>query len=81
MQIAIDSSGRLVVPKALRDALGLAPGIELEAVARDGVLEISPVPTKVRLIEEDGLLVASPCQLMPSLDANTVRAVLENVRR
>lgn len=81
MRTAIDASGRLVVPKPLRDALGFEPGQELDATIREGHLEISPLPAKIRLEEENGRLVAVPEQPMPPLDAETVRDVLENVRR
>src|SRR5687767_6104869 len=36
MKTTIDSAGRIVVPKALRQALGLKPGQELEVRAADG---------------------------------------------
>ena len=41
MRIAIDAAGRLVVPKALRDDLGIRGPTELEAEARDGVIELA----------------------------------------
>lgn len=42
MRTTIDKAGRVVIPKALRDALGLVPG-EVELV-RDGAgLRIEPV--------------------------------------
>lgn len=69
------------MPKPLRDALGFEPGQELDVTIREGHLEISPLPVKIRLEEEDGRLVAVPEQPMPPLDAETVRDVLENVRR
>ena len=40
MRTAIDGAGRIVVPKPLRDALGLSPGQVLEITAGDGRLEI-----------------------------------------
>jgi AbrB family looped-hinge helix DNA binding protein len=51
MRATIDAAGRLVVPKALRDELGFAAGIELELAAVNGALEVR-VPSRVRI--EDG---------------------------
>jgi AbrB family looped-hinge helix DNA binding protein len=57
MKTTIDAAGRIVVPKALRDRLALAPGseIELEAVA-DGVF-LRPAATVPALALEDGVLI------------------------
>ena len=70
-----------MVPKALRDALGLQPGQELDATVRDGRLEVAPLPVRVRLEDRHGGLVAVPERPVPPLDTQTVRDVLENVRR
>ena len=51
MRATIDSAGRLVVPKPLRDELGFAAGTELELAAVNGALEVR-VPSRVRI--EDG---------------------------
>lgn len=48
MRTTIAAAGRIVVPKALRDELGLGPGTELELCARDGRLEVA-VPSRVRV--------------------------------
>ncbi|HEX8739005.1 MAG TPA: AbrB/MazE/SpoVT family DNA-binding domain-containing protein, partial [Casimicrobiaceae bacterium] len=40
MQTTIDRAGRIVVPKSLREALGLEAGQLLEIRAGDGRLEI-----------------------------------------
>ncbi|CAN5565391.1 hypothetical protein BH24CHL9_BH24CHL9_15280 [soil metagenome] len=44
MRTTIDPAGRIVVPKTLRDELGLTGGQELEIEARDGRLEIDVPP-------------------------------------
>lgn len=81
MRTTIDSAGRLVVPKPLRDELGLEPGTELELRARDGALEVSVPPVPMRLERRDGRLVAAADRAMPLLTADEVRATLERVRR
>jgi AbrB family looped-hinge helix DNA binding protein len=81
MKIAIDTAGRIVVPKALRDELGLTPGTELEIAATDGRIEITPLPTTMRLHRRRGVPVAVPEAPLPPLTANLVRDTLEGVRR
>jgi AbrB family looped-hinge helix DNA binding protein len=66
MKVAMDSAGRIVVPRALREALDLKPGQPLEIHARDGRLEIEVAPTPLKL---------------PTLTADDVRATLERLRR
>ena len=55
MRSTIDKAGRLVIPKALRDALGLRPG-EVELAADGAALRIVPVHDDA-LVEADGRLV------------------------
>jgi AbrB family looped-hinge helix DNA binding protein len=55
MRATIDQAGRLVIPKALRDSLGLVPG-EVEVSADGAGLHIEPLADD-RLEDEDGLLV------------------------
>jgi AbrB family looped-hinge helix DNA binding protein len=55
MRSTIDKTGRLVIPKALRDSLGLVPG-EVEVTADGAGLHIEPIADD-RLQDEDGLLV------------------------
>ncbi|MEO6120554.1 MAG: AbrB/MazE/SpoVT family DNA-binding domain-containing protein, partial [Acidimicrobiales bacterium] len=43
MRTTIDGAGRVVVPKAIRDSLGLTAGQPLEIIERDGVAELRPV--------------------------------------
>jgi AbrB family looped-hinge helix DNA binding protein len=55
MRSTIDKAGRLVIPKALRDSLGLAPG-EVEITPDGAGLHIEPLAND-QLQDEDGLLV------------------------
>jgi AbrB family looped-hinge helix DNA binding protein len=81
MKTTIDAAGRIVVPKPLREALGLKPGQPLELRAGDGRLEIEIVPTPVRLKKRGKGLVAVPDVELPALSAELVRETLERVRR
>ena len=81
MRTAIDGAGRVVVPKALRDALGLTTGQVLEIAERDGRLEIVPAPTPMRLVDEGNGVAAIADAEMPVLTAAMVRETLERIRR
>jgi AbrB family looped-hinge helix DNA binding protein len=81
MQVAIDGAGRLVVPKPLRDQLGLRAGTALEIRVRDGRLELEPAATPMRLVRRRGGLVATADEALPPIDADDVRAVTESLRR
>ena len=81
MRTTIDKAGRIVVPKAMRDELGLVPGSQLEIAAVDGRLEIEPVPTPVRLEKHDGYWVAVADREMAPLTQELVRETLEKIRR
>lgn len=81
MRTAIDSAGRIVIPKPLRDALGLTAGAQLEIDERDGRLEIAPAATPMRLVDEgDGVAAVADAD-MPVLTAELVRDTLEHIRR
>jgi AbrB family looped-hinge helix DNA binding protein len=81
MKAVIDSAGRIIVPKALRDALGLKPGQPLEIRAGDGRLEIEIAATPMRLKKRGRGVVAVPQSALPPLTAEQVRDTLERVRR
>ncbi len=81
MRTTIDSAGRIVVPKALRDQLGFTPGADLEVRERDGRLEIAPVPTPMTLVKRKGVVVAVPRRPLPPLSDEVVRETLERTRR
>jgi AbrB family looped-hinge helix DNA binding protein len=81
MRTTIDKAGRIVVPKAMRDELGLNGGTEVEISLVDGHIEIDVIPTPVRLERRDGRLVAVADREMPPLTAEMVRETLEKIRR
>ena len=81
MKTTIDAAGRIVVPKALRQALGLTPGQELEVRAMDGKLEFEIAPTPMKLKRRGKGVVAVPDKELPTLSVDEVRQTLERVRR
>jgi AbrB family looped-hinge helix DNA binding protein len=58
MRATIDQAGRLVIPKPLRDDLGLRPG-EVEVTADGTGLRVEPIASE-SLEQRDGLSVIPP---------------------
>jgi AbrB family looped-hinge helix DNA binding protein len=81
MRSAIDSAGRVVIPKPLRARLGLDRGRVVEIRERDGRIEIEPAPTPMSLARRRGGLVAVPAEELPTLTDEIVRATIERERR
>jgi len=81
MKVTLDAAGRIVVPKPLRQALGLRAGQSLDIRAGDGRLEIEITPTPMRLTKRGKGLIAVPKDKLPTLTSDQVRDTLERVRR
>lgn len=81
MRTTIDSGGRVVIPRAIRDELGLSPGTAVEVVARDGVVCVAPAGTPMKLVRRGRGRVAEADRALPTLTAEEVRATLEAGRR
>ena len=81
MRSTIDAAGRLVIPKPLRERLGLTARQAVEISERDGRIEIEPVATPMALLEDEGGPVAVPGESLPTLTDEVVRATLERSRR
>lgn len=81
MNVTIDKAGRLVVPKEIRDRMGLRAGDELELEEFNGRIEISKPRRERKLIEnEHGLLTLEPDPDAPPVTAEEMREELERVR-
>jgi AbrB family looped-hinge helix DNA binding protein len=59
MEATIDSVGRIVVPKPLRDALGLTPGSTVDISRYGAGLQLVPTGRTARLVDEAGVPVAA----------------------
>ena len=78
MRTTIDALGRIVVPKALRDALGLLPGSSVDISRYGSGLQLVPTGRTARLVEEDGALVATG---ETAIDDEVVFGLLDAGRR
>jgi AbrB family looped-hinge helix DNA binding protein len=81
MKTTIDSAGRIVVPKALRDELSLVGGEMVELTVRDGRLEVEPLSSPMRLERRGRGAAAVAEENVPPLTADQVRSALEQTRR
>lgn len=79
MRTTVDSGGRVVVPKAIRDRLALQAGSEVEMIEVDGSIIVTPVTEQVPVLEEAGILVIAPSG--QPLSADQVRALRDATRR
>ena len=81
MKTTIDSGGRVVVPKPIRNTLHLVPGACLEITERGGVIIIEPCRVPMRLVNSGRGVVIEADQVLPALTVDMVRETLESVRR
>ena len=59
METVIDQAGRIVLPKPIRDALGLLPGTKVDISPYGAGAQVVPAGRTARLVEEDGVLVSA----------------------
>jgi AbrB family looped-hinge helix DNA binding protein len=78
MEVRIDDVGRIVVPKPLRDALGLVAGSTLDISRYGAGLQLVPAGRTARLVEEAGVLVATGDT---EIDDDTVFGLIDAGRR
>lgn len=78
MKATVDALGRIVVPKPLRDALGLVPGTTVDVSRYGEGLAVLPAGRTARLVEHDGVLVVTG---ETRIDDDTVFGLLDAGRR
>jgi AbrB family looped-hinge helix DNA binding protein len=82
MHATIDGAGRLVIPKPIRERLGLRGGERLEVRQEGEEIRIVKPRRKISLVEgEHGLRVPDPEADLPGLGPDEVREELERARR
>lgn len=59
MEAKVDSVGRVLLPKALRGAVGIQPGTKVDVSFYGAGLQITPGGRTARLVEKNGRLVAT----------------------
>jgi AbrB family looped-hinge helix DNA binding protein len=57
MHVRIDKAGRIVVPKPMRERLGLHPDTELEAIEQPAGVLLKRIEQRPSMIKVDGLWV------------------------
>lgn len=75
----IDSAGRVVVPKRLREALGLRAGTRLGVSERNGAIILEPESVPMRLVGKGRRVAVEPAEPLPTLTVVDVRAILESL--
>jgi AbrB family looped-hinge helix DNA binding protein len=81
MKTSIDRAGRVVVPKVVREQLGLTPGQEIDIRVRDGkIIEIEPRSVPMHVEKRGRVTVIVPDEPVPMMTADDVREVVERQR-
>lgn len=81
MTATIDSAGRIVIPKAVRNAAHLEPGTKVRLqVTPSGRVEIEPEPLSVALKRRGRFTVAIPTDRRPVLKQTDVDRAVAAIR-
>jgi AbrB family looped-hinge helix DNA binding protein len=78
METSMDSVGRIVVPKPLRDALGLTVGSTVDISRYGAGLQLVPTGRTAALVDESGVLVATG---ETAVDDEVVFGLIDSGRR
>lgn len=78
MEATVDNVGRLVVPKSIRDALGLLAGSKVDISLYGSGIYVVPIGRTARLVAEDDRLVA---ESETNVTDEDIFGLLESIRR
>ena len=80
--VSIDSAGRLVLPKSIREAAGIVAAAQLEIrLTEDGAIELRPRARDVRIEERKGVYVAVPSESSDPLTEADVELTRDRIRK
>ena len=80
MRSTIDKAGRIVIPAAIRERAGFAPGTTLEITADETGIRIERIAAPPRLVRIGKRLVARPTTAADERAAIDVAALIEEER-
>jgi AbrB family looped-hinge helix DNA binding protein len=76
-QVKIDRAGRVLIPKDIRECVGLQPGRVVQVKQRDGEIVLYPLSDEPKLVKKDRVLVA---QVDPEEDIMNAEKRLRRAR-
>jgi AbrB family looped-hinge helix DNA binding protein len=79
MKSTIDEAGRIVIPRDVRRAAGLEPGMPLDVRVDGGAVIIKPAPTPVSFERRGRFVVAQPARPVAALTERTVQDTRERL--
>lgn len=80
MTVTIDSAGRLVIPKEIRERAGLTGGSTVNIRVEDGSVILEQAPMQAHLESRGALSVIVPNEPVEALTVEQTRHVLEQTR-
>lgn len=57
METTVDRFGRIVIPKRVRESLGLSPGTKMEIESIGDEVVLKPVREEPSVVDKDGVLI------------------------
>lgn len=80
MRVTIDKAGRVVIPAAIRERMGLLPGTELKITVDEFGVRLERVAPGPRLVKVGRRLVARPTAAVHARPSIDVAALVEDER-